>query len=149
MLSQLVYGNSAARMFAFVYLALMHMLVFTSLMRMTHHSSQQLYTHSQVSGEGVRNKGGTGYRELDPHHLVCSTETYYSTCKVTVVVLDLFGTTLSAAALKRLVVSCTASSHYMDTARLAEACWPRRALLYMGVGSTSSSCLSQMPRAPA
>ncbi|GFR50386.1 hypothetical protein Agub_g12601 [Astrephomene gubernaculifera] len=47
MLSQLVYGNSAARMFAFVYLALMHALVFVSMMRMTHHSSHQLYSHTQ------------------------------------------------------------------------------------------------------
>ncbi|GIL82817.1 hypothetical protein Vretimale_8189 [Volvox reticuliferus] len=48
MLSQLVYGNSAARMFAFLYLALMHALVFVSLMRMTHHSSHQLYSHTQA-----------------------------------------------------------------------------------------------------
>ncbi|GIL55034.1 hypothetical protein Vafri_10686 [Volvox africanus] len=48
MLSQLVYGNSAARMFAFMYLALMHALVFASLMRMTHHSSHQLYSHTQT-----------------------------------------------------------------------------------------------------
>ncbi|PNH04179.1 Protein CASP [Tetrabaena socialis] len=48
MLSQLVYGNSAARLFAFVYLALMHALVFASLMRMTHHSSNQLYAHTQA-----------------------------------------------------------------------------------------------------
>ncbi|GLC41611.1 hypothetical protein PLESTF_000273100 [Pleodorina starrii] len=48
MLSQLVYGNSAARMFAFVYLALMHALVFASLMRMTHNSSHQLYSHTQA-----------------------------------------------------------------------------------------------------
>ncbi|KAG2490870.1 hypothetical protein HYH03_010788 [Edaphochlamys debaryana] len=47
MLSQLVYGNSAARMFAFVYLAAMHALVFASLLRMTHHSSHQLYEHTQ------------------------------------------------------------------------------------------------------
>ncbi|KXZ54818.1 hypothetical protein GPECTOR_4g889 [Gonium pectorale] len=48
MLSQLVYGNSAARMFAFLYLAAMHALVFASILRMTHHSSNALYSHTQA-----------------------------------------------------------------------------------------------------
>lgn len=48
MLSQLVYGHQAARLFAFVYLASIHLLVFASLARMTHHSSSALYAHTQV-----------------------------------------------------------------------------------------------------
>ena len=65
-LSQLVYGNSAARLFAFFYLALMHGLVFASLLRMTHASSQALYSHTQVGvvggveGAGVGGEGGGG-----------------------------------------------------------------------------------------
>lgn len=45
---QLVFGSQSARLFAFCYLSIMHLLVFTSLMRMTHHSSHALYSHSQA-----------------------------------------------------------------------------------------------------
>ena len=47
MFGQLVFGSQSARLFTFFYLAAMHLLVFSSLMRMTHHSSHALYEHQQ------------------------------------------------------------------------------------------------------
>jgi hypothetical protein len=44
---QLVFGSQSVRLFTFVYLLVLHLLVFGSLMRMTHHSSNQLYEHQQ------------------------------------------------------------------------------------------------------
>jgi hypothetical protein len=48
MFAQLVFGNQSARLFTFVYLSVIHLLVFSLLLRMTHHSSNQLYAHQQV-----------------------------------------------------------------------------------------------------
>ena len=48
MFAQLVFGNQSARLFTFVYLSVIHLLVFMLLLRMTHHSSNQLYEHQQV-----------------------------------------------------------------------------------------------------
>jgi hypothetical protein len=45
---QLVFGSNAGRLFTFVYLMLLHLLVFTSVSRMTHHSSHALYSHQQA-----------------------------------------------------------------------------------------------------
>ncbi len=44
---QLVFGSQGVRLFTFVYLVALHLLVFGSLVRMTHHSSGQLYEHHQ------------------------------------------------------------------------------------------------------
>lgn len=44
---QLVFGNQSARLFTFGYIAVLHLLVVASLMRMTHHSSGALYQHQQ------------------------------------------------------------------------------------------------------
>ena len=44
---QLVFGSQSVRLFTFVYLLILHLLVFGSLVRMTHHSSNQLYEHQQ------------------------------------------------------------------------------------------------------
>jgi hypothetical protein len=43
----LVFGSQSVRLFTFVYLIFLHLLVFGSLVRMTHHSSSQLYEHQQ------------------------------------------------------------------------------------------------------
>ena len=43
----LVFGSQSVRLFTFVYLLILHLLVFGSLVRMTHHSSNQLYEHQQ------------------------------------------------------------------------------------------------------
>lgn len=48
MFAQLVFGNQSARLFTFVYLSIIHLLVFSLLLRMTHHSSNQLYEHQQT-----------------------------------------------------------------------------------------------------
>ncbi len=53
MFGQLVFGSQPARMFTFFYITVMHLLVFLSLMRMTHHSSGQLYEHQQGMLEQV------------------------------------------------------------------------------------------------
>ena len=55
MFGQLVFGSQSGRLFTFGYLVVMHLLVFASLMRMTHHSSGQLYCHTQsVLGDRAR-----------------------------------------------------------------------------------------------
>lgn len=48
MFGQLVFSNQSARLVTFLYLAAMHLLVFTSLVRMTHHSSHSIYQHQQA-----------------------------------------------------------------------------------------------------
>ena len=45
---QLVFGSQPARLATFTYLLFLHLLVFACLMRMTHHSSGQLYEHTQA-----------------------------------------------------------------------------------------------------
>jgi hypothetical protein len=45
---QLVFGSNAGRLFTFVYLLLLHLLVFMSMSRMVHHSSHQLHSHQQA-----------------------------------------------------------------------------------------------------
>ncbi|KAG2424374.1 hypothetical protein HXX76_014583 [Chlamydomonas incerta] len=66
-LSQLVYGNSAARLFAFFYLALMHGLVFVSMLRMTHTSSAALYSHTQAVLDNRHDTTAAMHHEqLDP-----------------------------------------------------------------------------------
>lgn len=66
MLSQLVYGHQAARLFAFVYLASIHLLVFASLARMTHHSSSALYAHTQAVLEDRHDVTAAMQHEHDP-----------------------------------------------------------------------------------
>lgn len=52
MFGQLVFGSQGARLGTFLYLVVMHLLVVGSLMRMTHHSSSQLYEHQQIILDG-------------------------------------------------------------------------------------------------
>lgn len=52
LVGQLIFGNKTARLVTFAYLLALHVLVFATLMRMTHHSSSQLYEHQQGVLEG-------------------------------------------------------------------------------------------------
>lgn len=45
-LAQLIFGTPAARLFVFCYLVALHVLVFSSVFRMAHTSSEQLADHS-------------------------------------------------------------------------------------------------------
>eukprot|EP00798_Chlamydomonas_sp_ICE-L_P017047 gene17047-23340_t len=54
MFGQLVYGNKSARLFTFLYLSVLHVLVVTSLMRLSHHTSSQLYAHQHTIPEHGR-----------------------------------------------------------------------------------------------
>ncbi|MEW5305958.1 MAG: hypothetical protein WDW36_008467 [Sanguina aurantia] len=66
MFGQLVFSSQSARLFTFLYLAAMHLLVFTSLVRMTHHSSHSIYQHQQAlldnrhSATATMHHGGDG-----------------------------------------------------------------------------------------
>ena len=61
---QLVFGSQSVRLFTFVYLLVLHLLVFGSLVRMTHHSSNQLYEHQQSVLDSRHDATGVLHHEL-------------------------------------------------------------------------------------